>query len=184
MSKLTSREKKLLIFAGVFIIIGSLMRWVFLPAWDEYDSVKKALVKAKIDYTKTLDIANMERDFQTRYNAYHQAYQELKSHYYEKTDEKEGMLEFIGLLEEIADGSGVIIVSKNPLGIAEKEGYRNMKVNLTLKGTTEDLTNLLLAIRSSSIAINVDYLRIDLDRQNRLLQMKLNLSTLLLEEGE
>ncbi len=184
MSKLSPREKNLLIVAAIVILFGSLIRWFLLPALDEYGRVKEALEKVKLDYTKSLNIAKMEKDFQERYTAYHQTYQELKTHYFKKTDINDGVLEFLGLLEEIAERSGVTIVSKNPAGSSEKNDYRVMKINLALKGTTEELTELLLAIRNSPIAINVDYLRIDLDRQNRLLQMKLNLSTLLLEEEE
>ncbi|AZR72571.1 hypothetical protein BBF96_03725 [Anoxybacter fermentans] len=182
MSKLTPREKRTLIFGMGFLMIFSLVYWGLLPAWEEFEWVNTKLREAKRLYIQAVRTVRMERDYLEKYEAYNRAYQELKSHYYSNMGEKEAMIKFLAQVEEIAQKSGVNIISKNPMGINMVDGYKALKVNLTLKGTPAQLTELLLKIRNAPIAINVNRLRIDLDQRNRLLQIKMIVSTLLIDE--
>lgn len=182
MNKLTSREKVLLIFATSFILIFSLVNWGILPAWNEYVRVEEDLLKAQQEFLQAEAIIQKEEKYRTRYTAYHQAYEKIKSHFYLNLGENEAMLKFLALIEELALNSGVQIISKTAQGVTSVQDWKTIKINLTLKGTPEQLTELLLAFRNSPQALNVERLRIDLDQRNRLLQIKLVISTLILEE--
>lgn len=185
MIKLTPRERNLLIF-GIFLILTvSLIYWGILPAWSQYQQVKIELDEIKRSFAQAESIVSKETKYLGKQQAYYLAYDELKLHFFHDLGDNDAMLEFLSLIEEIAASSGVQIVSKTAQGITKKENNQMMKVNLSLKATTKQMTSLLLAVRNSQIAINIDRIRIDQDKQNHLLQLKLVLSTLLfVEEGD
>lgn len=185
MSKLTPREKKLLIFAVVLIGLVSIFWWGLRPAWEEYQELDKELSRSQRQYKKAMKAVMLEKDFKAKYEGYLQGYQELKSHYYSDMNEKEAMLKFLSYIEELIQESGVNIISKNTLGMAKVEGYPTLQVNILLRGTPQEMTELLVGIRNSTLAIDVERLRIESVKNKGVLQMKLILSTLLInEEGE
>lgn len=183
MSKLTSREKGLLIFAISFILIFSLTKWFVLPFWNQSANVDKELLQAEQSLRQAKAIIQKEGKYLAKYAAYVKAYEEMKSDYYLNLEENEAMLKFLAQIEELALESGIKIVSKTAEGVSNLEEWKMLKVNLTLKGTSRQMTDLLLAFRNSPVVINIQRLRIDLDRHNQLLQIKLVVSTLILGEA-
>ncbi len=182
MSKLTRREKNLLTFAIVFMTTVSIFYWGIIPIWQDYGRIKGELVEAKQAYQQAETIVSKEKTYIERHKAYQESYDNLKSRYYVNLDEEIGKIQFLSLVENLISESQITIISKGTLGVSEENGYKTLQVNLTLKGTSTQLTEVLLGFRNSPIAINVDRLRVDLDQRNRLLQLKLIVSTLILEE--
>lgn len=181
MIKLTASEKRTLVLGISFLAVFSLVYWIILPGWDQYQEINTKLTAYKNSYQQTEMMARMEGDYISRVAGYAAAYTELKARYYANINEKEAKLKFLALVEELTEKSGVSIISKTT-GVNVENGYKSIKVNLTLKGTSEELTDLLLAYTGSETTIRVDRIRVDLDQRNRLLQLKLTVSTLIIEE--
>lgn len=185
MNKLTAREKRLVIFATIFIAGFSLFNWVIRPIWKDYLQVNDQLSTAKRTYIKSVNATRSEANIQGQYAGYTEAYQQLLAQFYANLGEQEAKIKFLALVEELVEGSQVNIVSKNIADGSLEEGFKTVKVNLTVKGAPAQITDLLLALRNSPILINVDRLRIDLDQRNRLLQGRLTVSTpIIQEEGD
>lgn len=182
MSKLSIREKRMIIFAIVFIVGFSLFNWVIKPLWTDYMTMQEELREAKRAYLKAVSVTNSESSLLAQHTAYSEAYQEVLSHFYANLGEQEVKIKFLALVEELIEKTNVNIVSKNIAAGSKEEGFKTVKINLTVKGTPDQMADLLLALRNAPIVTNVDRIRVDVDQRNRLLQMRLTVSTTIIEE--
>lgn len=181
MIKLSAQEMRTLKIGVGFLVIFAIFWWGILPAWKAYDQLNIDLEKAKATYAQVSKNVGTEAEFKNRYEAYSTAYETLKARYYSNINEKDAMLQFLALVEELTESTGVTILSKTT-GIDEDNKFRSLKVNLTLKGTPDHLTDLLLAFKSSETVVRVDRLRIDRDEREDVLQIKITVSTLIIQE--
>lgn len=184
MMKLSASEKRTAIIGLGFVLIFSLVYWVIIPVWNEYEQVGTELKKLKNTQSQAESIASMEQSFAERCRAYEEAYAKLKVRYISDVDDKTAVIQFLALVEHLTKTTRVEIVSETT-GINQKEGFKSVNVNLTVRCTAAQLTDLLQVYRNSKTAISVDRLRIDLEEQNQMLQVRLTASTLIIgEEGE
>jgi hypothetical protein len=181
MIKLSPQEMRTLKIGVGFFVLFAIFWWGVIPAWNTYDQLHAELEKAKSTYAHVSKNVGTEAEFKNRYEAYADAYETLKGRYYSNINEKDAMLQFLTLVEELTEGTGVTILSKTT-GLDEDQKFRVLKVNLTLKGTADHLTDLLLAFKSSETVIRVDRLRIDRDEREDILQIKVTVSTLIIQE--
>ena len=188
MTKMSQSEKRTAIIGLTFIVAFSLFWWVIRPTWTEYQNITAELAKLKKNQAQIESIAGMEKGFGEKVLAYQEAYQSLKSRYLSDMDEKTAVIKFLAMVEHLTKATEAEIVSENT-GVSEVEGLKSVLVNLTLRCTPAQLTNLLQSFSTSQIVITVERLRIDVEDQNRLLQVRLTASTLIVtdeiaEEGE
>lgn len=184
MIKLSSQETRTLKLGAVFLLLFAVCWWGVLPAWRASSQLSADLAKARQTYEQVSRNAGTGAEFKSRFEAYTDAYATLKARYYSNINEKDAMLQFLSLVETLTDGTGIKILSKTT-GVDEEQGFRVLKVNLTLKGTAGHLTDLLLAFKSSDRVVRVDRLRIERDDREELLQIRVTVSTLIIqEEGE
>lgn len=181
MIKLSPQEMRTLKIGVGFLVIFAICWWGVLPAWKAYQQVNSDLEKAKTTYAQVSKSIGTETEFKSRYEAYTEAYTTLKARYYSNINEKDAMLRFLSLVEELTESTGITILSKTT-GVDEDSGFRALKVNLTLKGTPDHLTDLLVAFKSSETVVRVDRLRIDRDEREDILQIKVTVSTLIIQE--
>lgn len=182
MNKLSVREKRLIIFAIVFIGGFSLFNWGIKPLWTDYMTVQEELREAKQAYLKAVNVTNSEFSLLAQHSAYSNAYHEFLTHFYTDLGEQEVKIKFLALVEELIEKTNVNIVSKNIAVGSKEEGFKTVKINLTVKGIPDQMADLLLALRNAPIVINVDRIRVDVDQKSRLLQMRLTVSTPIIEE--
>lgn len=184
MMKLSASERRTAIIGLSFILIFSFVYWVVIPVWNEYETVGTELKKLKNTENLAESTASMEQSFAEKCATYEQAFAKLKVRYISDVDDKTAVIQFLSLVEHLTKTTKVEIVSETT-GINQKEGYKSVNVNLTVRCTAAQLTDLLQTYRNAKTAISVDRLRIDLEEQNQMLQVRLTASTLIIgEEGE
>jgi len=170
--KLNPRDRKLLIFMGVLVILVGGYYFLYIPLSQRWKGINEKLARKEAQLKEAQRAARMEEKLE---RDYFEAQARLKFAR-GRLPKEEGLPRLLKDIYKMGRGSGVTILSFTPGALAPKEYYKLKPISLSLKCTLPQLVKLLHKIEMSERLLDVQSMSISSDAKGNL-SVSLKLAT-------
>ena len=165
--KLNPRDRKLLIFMGVLVILAGGYYFLYMaegsPA-DRWKDVNEKLAKKEAQLKEAQAAARMEERLERDYFEAQTRLQFAKG----RLPKEEGLPKLLKDVYKMGRGSGATILSFGPGSLQSKEYYKVKPISLSLKCDLPSLVKFLYKIEKSERLLDVQSITISPDAQGNL----------------
>jgi len=162
--KLNPRDRKLLVFMGVFIILIGGYYFLYMPLSQRWKGINENLAKKEGQLKEAQRAARMEEKLE---RDYFEAQARLKFAK-ERLPKEEGLPQLLKEVYKMGRNSGATILSFGPGSLQPKEYYKVKPISLSLKCDLPQLIKFLYNIEKSERLLDVQSMNISSDAEGNL----------------
>jgi len=170
--KLNPRDRKLLIFMGVFVILVGGYYFLYMPLSQRWKGINEKLARKEAQLKEAQRAARMEEKLERDYFEAQARLKFAKG----RLPKEEGLPKLLKDVYKMGRGSGATILSFGPGALAPKEYYKLKPISLSLKCTLPQLAKFLHKIEMSDRLLDVQSMSISSDAKGNL-SVSLKLAT-------
>lgn len=170
--KLSPRDRKLLIFMGVVIILAGGYYFLYTPLSQRWRGVNEKLSRQETQLKEAQAAARMEEKLERDYLEAQARLKFAKG----RLPTEEGLPKLLKDVYGMGRDSGATILSFGPTALAPKEYYKVKPISLSLKCTLPQLVKFLHKIEMSERLLDVQSISISSDEKGNL-SVSLQLAT-------
>ncbi len=175
--KLNPRDRKLLVFMGVFIILAGGYYLLYMPLSQRWKGINEKLAKKEAQLKEAQRAARMEEKLE---RDYFEAQARLKFAK-ERLPKEEGLPQLLKDVYRMGKNSGATILSFGPGPLQPREYYKVKPISLSLKCDLPQLIKFLYNIEKSERLLDVQSITITSDAKGNL-SVSLHLTTFVYKE--
>ena len=175
--KLNPRDRKLLIFMGVLVILAGGYYFLYMPLSQRWKGINEKLARKEAQLKEAQRAARMEEKLERDYFEAQARLKFAKG----RLPKEEGLPILLKDIYKMGRGSGATILSFGPGALQPKEYYKLKPISLSLKCTLPQLAKLLHKIEMSERLLDVQNMSITSDAKGNL-SVSLQLATFVYKE--
>ncbi|MCG2676315.1 type 4a pilus biogenesis protein PilO [bacterium] len=162
--KINPRDKKLLIFMGVIVILAASYYFLYMPLSQRWKEVNKKLAKMEDKLKEAQTAARMQEKLERDYFEAQVRLKFAKG----RLPKEEGLPKLLKDVYKMGRDSGVTILSFGPGALQPKEYYKVKPISLSLKCNLPQLVKFLYNVEKSERLLDVQSINICSDAKGDL----------------
>ena len=162
--KLNPRDRKLLIFMGVIVILVTSYYFLYMPLSQRWKEANEKLAKMEAKLKEAQRAARMEDKLERDYFEAQVKLKFAKG----RLPKEEGLPKLLKDVYKMGKDSGATILSFGPGALAPKEYYKVKPISLSLKCNLPEMVKFLYNIEKSERLIDVQSMNISSDAEGNL----------------
>lgn len=170
--KLSPRDRKLLIFMGMVIILAGGYYFLYMPLSQRWGEVNEKLAKKETQLKEAQAAAKMEEKLERDYFEAQARLKFAKG----RLPKEEGLPQLLKDVYKMGRDSGATILSFGPGALAPKEYYKIKPISLSLQCDLPSLAKFLYKVEKSERLLDVQSMSISSDAKGNL-SVSLQLAT-------
>ncbi|MBI1869993.1 MAG: hypothetical protein HYS07_02235 [Chlamydiae bacterium] len=169
LNKLSIREKKLALFAGLIIVLMALYFMVLDPLFSKLRTLRGEIQKQSLIYAKYVKIFNSKDHIEHTYNQYVGIVKVEGS-------SQEEISRFLAEIEALSRKSDVRVVDMKPLSTQDNHSIKKVYLEIEFEAQQMGLGKFLFELKNSQAMIHVDSLKVNAGARSEGLKCHLVLS--------
>jgi Tfp pilus assembly protein PilO len=179
MMKVSKRDKRVLIFGGIFTVIVLLVVYVILPFMESQSQIEADLQQAEERLQQSMRVIQSEPYYRAQQSELEEVLRRYQSQLLDAEDSNRARVQLQEIVDELAEENGVTISRSTPIQERQVgENYAEVTLQINLDTGMQELASFLYAISTHPKFLKVEQFQINMhrSRRRRSMQPRMNVS--------
>jgi len=166
--KISKRDRRVLIFGGLFVIGVLLVIYVVLPFFEARGEIETKVQQAERRLQQSLRVIQSESLYRAQQSELEEVLRQYQAQLLDAEDSNRARVQLQAIVRELAEEAGVTISRSTPLQERKVgENYAEVTLQINLDSGMQELTNFLYSLSTHPKFLKVEQFRMSMHRSRR-----------------